>query len=171
MHLIQPLLAFCAAGAAAASSELIDSTVIYVQAVGSSSASLLADVQYNPSTLAAEIASYEAPELPEDAELVRIGAYDKSTRSWTSSTSVTSIESFGKGYSPTIILSLTSQGEVLGVTLKSGSIDAGQTRDFGPKVKVVKTAPGKKVGLNSPVVLSKEGKLEPEVEEKTFLQR
>lgn len=171
MRFFQSLLALCAASIAAASSELIDSTAVYIQAVGSSSISLLADVQYNPSTLTAEIASYEAPELPADAELIRVGVYDKSTRSWTSSTSVTSIESFGKGYSPTIVLSLTLQGEVMGVALKSGMIDAGQTRDFGPKVKIVKTAPGKNVELNRPVVLSKEGKLEPEVVEKTFLQR
>ena len=171
MRLVQTLLALYAVGTAAASSAFIDSTAVYIQPVGSSSISLLADVHYNPSTLAAEIESYEAPDIPEDAEFVRIGIYDKSTKSWTSSISVTSVESFEKGYSPTIVLSLASPGELLGVTFKSGMIDAGQTRDFGPKVKVVKTMSGKKVELNRPVVLSKEGKLEPEVVEKTFLQR
>jgi len=81
------------------------------------------------------------------------------------------VESFSKGYAPTFVLTLDAQGGVLGVSCKSGKIDAGQTRDFGPKVKVVKTAKGKQPDLNRPVVLSPEGKLEEPPVEKTMLQK
>jgi hypothetical protein len=171
MRLFKHLLALCATAVAAATSELTDTTAVYLQSVDSSAVTLLAEIEYNPSTLVAEIKEYEAPGLATDSKLLRVGVYDKVTSSWKSSTSVTSIESFGKGYAPTITLSLDTQGDVFSVSLKSGKIDAGQTRDFGPKVKVVKTVPGKKVELNKPVVLSKEGKVEGEVVEKTFLQK
>jgi hypothetical protein len=60
---------------------------------------------------------------------------------------------------------------VIGVSLKSGKIDAGQTRDFRPKVKILKTAKGPAPALNRAVVLSPEGKLEEPVPEKTMLQK
>lgn len=69
------------------------------------------------------------------------------------------------------MLSLDAQGGVLGVSCKSGRVDAGQTRDFAPGVMVRKMARGKGPGLNSPVVLSKEGKVEEPVAEKTLLQK
>jgi len=97
--------------------------------------------------------------------------YDAATSSWKSSTSMTSAESFSKGYSPTLVLSLDAQGGVIGVSCKSGKIDAGQTRDFGPKVKVLKTAKGKLPELNRPVVLSPEGKLAEPEPEKSMLQK
>ena len=84
---------------------------------------------------------------------------------------MTSAESFSKGYSPTLVLSLDAQGGVIGVSCKSGKIDAGQTRDFGPKVKVLKTAKGKLPELNRPVVLSPEGKLAGPEPEKSMLQK
>ena len=69
------------------------------------------------------------------------------------------------------MLSLDAQGGVIGVSLKSGKIDAGQTRDFGPKVKVLKTAKAPTPALNRAVVLSPEGKLEEPVPEKSLLQK
>jgi hypothetical protein len=84
---------------------------------------------------------------------------------------MTSIDTFSKGFRLTLVLSLDAQGGLLGVTCKSGKIDAGQTRDIAPKVKVLKTAKAKQPELNRPVVLSKEGKLEDTVVEKTFLQK
>jgi hypothetical protein len=167
-------LSLCALlSAAFAVPELIDSTTVYIQPIdGSSSpAGPLAEIKYNPSTLDAELESFEAPEISPEAKLVRIGVYDAATSTWKSSTSMTSAESFSKGFRPTLVLSLDAQGGVLGVTCKSGKIDAGQTRDFGPKVKVVKTVKGKQPDLNRPVVLSPEGTVEESVPEKTFLQK
>jgi hypothetical protein len=156
-----------------ASSNLIDSTKVYIQSIEASSTPVrpLAEIKYNPSTLLAELVSFDAPELFPGSEFVRIGVYDVATSSWKSSTSMASVESFSKGYSPTLVLSLDSQGAVIGVSVKSGKIDAGQTRDFSPKVKVMKTGKGKLPDLNRPVVLSPEGKLEEPVPEKTFLQK
>jgi len=158
--------------AAGSSSEVTDSTTIYLEPIGlTASITPLVEIKYNPSTLFAEIVSYAAPELPSDVELVRLGVHDVATSSWKSSTSVTSAESFSKGYSPTIILSLDAQGGIIGVTCRSGKIDAGQTRDFGPKVKVVKMSTGKKPVLNKPIVVSPEGKVAADEPEKTLLQK
>ncbi|RDL38277.1 Uncharacterized protein BP5553_02617 [Venustampulla echinocandica] len=157
---------------AAAPSGLTDSTTISIQPVESSSYPVtLAAIKYNPSTLTAELADFELPELSSESKLLRIGVYDPTTSSWKTSTSVTSSESFSKGYSPTLVLSLDAQGAVIGVTCKSSKIDAGQTRDFGPKVTVLKMGKGKGPELNRPVVLSAEGKLEEPVPEKTMLQK
>jgi len=60
---------------------------------------------------------------------------------------------------------------VIGVAVKSSVIDAGETRDFGPKVMIRGVVEGKKPELNRPVVLSAEGKVEVEEKEKTLLQR
>jgi hypothetical protein len=158
---------------AIASSESTDSTTISIQSVGSSSTpiNILAEVALNPSTLSAELLSFESPELPSDSKLLRIGVYDAATSSWKSSTSTTLVESFAKGYSPTLVLTLDAQGGVIGVACKSARIDAGQTRDFGPKVSVLKMGKGKQPELNRPVVLSPEGKLEEPEPEKTMLQK
>lgn len=72
-----------------------------------------------------------------------------------------------------MVLSLDAQGELIGVSLKGGSIDAGQTRDFGPKVKVLKMGKAKIPTLNKPKVISEKAGVagEEEVVEKTFLQK
>lgn len=154
-----------------ASFESTDSAIISIQSIGSSSITTLAEVGYNPSTLSAEILSFDSPELLPDTKLLRIGVYDTATSIWKSSTSITSVESFAKGYSPTLVLSLDAQGGLIGVACKSAKIDAGQTRDFGPKIAVSKMGEGKLPQLNRPVVLSPEGKLEEPVPEKTMLQK
>ncbi|KAF4632233.1 hypothetical protein G7Y89_g5892 [Cudoniella acicularis] len=158
---------------AASSSDLIDSTTVSIQTVESSSTPIntLAEIKYNPSTLSAELVSYDAPELSPEPKLLRIGVYDAATSSWKSSTSTMSAESFAKGYSPTIVLNLDVQGQVIGVTFKSAKIDAGQTRDFGPKVLVLKMGKGALPELNRPIVLSPEGKVEQPEPEKTMLQK
>lgn len=141
-----------------------------------------------------EILSYEAPEFDDDEDdtdsfsaagaaaaqstttrhkkLLRVGIYDPSARAWTSSTSVASADNFGKGYSPQILLSVDARtGDVVGAALKGVRIDAGQTRDFGPRAVVLVDAPGKQPELNKPVVLAPNGKkVEPEPE-KTMLQK
>lgn len=131
----------------------------------------LAQIQYNPSTLSAEFASFDAPELSSEVDLVRIGVCNTVPHIWKSSTSIISAESFSKGYAPIVILSLDMQGEVIGVTCKSGKVDAGQTRDFRPKIKVVKMSKSRTPDLNRPVVVSKEGTAEGELPEKTMLQK
>lgn len=60
---------------------------------------------------------------------------------------------------------------MLGVSVKSARIDAGQTRDFGPQVVVRATSRGKQAALNKPVVLNPEGKLDAPIVEKTLLQK
>ncbi|KAI1766621.1 hypothetical protein GGR53DRAFT_486008 [Hypoxylon sp. FL1150] len=132
----------------------------------------LAQIRYDPSSAAsdAEVISYEAPELPEDARLVRVGVYNPAAKQWESSISVASVDNFGKGYSPTIVLSVNQEGNVFGAALKGVRIDAGQTRDFGPQALVLVTEPGKQPELNKPVVLSPEG-AQAVPEEKSFLQK
>jgi hypothetical protein len=174
MRISTPLLTLCASALAASTAELIDSTEIFIQVVESTSTLVnpLAEIKYNPSTLSAELISFEPPSLPDDSSsLVRIGIYDIVAAAWKSSTSVTSVESFAKGYAPTFVLNLDAQGAVIGVSVKSGKIDAGQTRDFGPKVLVRKMGKGKVPELNRPVVLSPEGKVEEPEPEKTMLQK
>ena len=131
----------------------------------------LAEIQYDSFTLSAEFVTFDAPELSSEANLIRIGVCDTATQVWKSSTSITSVDSFSKSYAPNIVLSLDIHGDVIGVTFKGFKVDAGQTRDFGPKVKVVKMTKGKRPELNRPVVVSKEGTEEGEVPEKTMLQK
>ncbi|KUJ08576.1 uncharacterized protein LY89DRAFT_741929 [Mollisia scopiformis] len=171
MRVLTVLAALCAS-ALAATSDFIDSTTVYIQQIDAiSPPAPLADIKYNPSTLSAELVSFDAPEIEPESKLLRVGIYDVATSSWKSSTSITSVETFAKGYSPTLVLSLDAQGGVIGVSCKSGKIDAGQTRDFGPKIKVRKTVKGKLPELNKPVVLSPEGKVATPEPEKTLLQK
>ncbi len=146
---------------------------LYLQPVTSSNAAptLIAELAYDTTDPgASEIASYEAPELPEDAKMVRIGVYDPAAKQWQSSVSVASVENFAKGYSPHFVLSVDTKGNYLGASVRGVRIDAGKTRDFGPQAAVVVTEHGKQPELNKPVVLSPEGKKVVE-EEKSFLQK
>lgn len=171
---------------------------IYIQLLGSSSASPapLAEITYDLSNSGSEgpsaeyplaqVTSYEAPDLdPEttsSSSLARIGLYDPARKEWIGATSAASVENFGKGYSPHFLVNVapaTTEGEsgkaipplLLGASLKGVRIDAGQTRDFGPQVKLVVASRGKQPELNRPVVLSPEGKKVGEKEEKSFLQK
>ncbi|KAI0518433.1 hypothetical protein F5B22DRAFT_644740 [Xylaria bambusicola] len=146
---------------------------IYIQAVTASPATPvpLAELQFD--TLApseAHVITYEAPELPDETKLVRVGVYDPAAKQWASSTSVASIDNFEKGYSPTLILSVGQSGEPISAAVRGVRIDAGQTRDFGPQAMVLVTAAGKQPDLNKPVILSPEGK-QVVPEEKTMLQK
>ncbi|KAM0471158.1 hypothetical protein ACHAPX_009499 [Trichoderma viride] len=145
---------------------------IYIQPVeNSESPTLLAELAYDPSlTTSSSIISYEAPEISESTQLVRVGLYDPKSSRWISGTTVASVDNFGKGFSPNLILSIDENGDVLSASLKGVRIDAGQTRDFGPQAVVLPALKGKQPELNKPVVLSPEGK-KVEEEEKTFLQK
>ncbi|KAF2969878.1 hypothetical protein GQX73_g3689 [Xylaria multiplex] len=146
---------------------------IYIQAVTASPVTpiQLAELQFD--TLApseAQILTYEAPDLPDETKLVRVGVYDPASKQWASSTSVASVDNFDKGYSPTLILSVEQSGVPISVAIRGVRIDAGQTRDFGPQAMVLVTAAGKQPDLNKPVVLSPEGK-QVVPEEKSMLQK
>merc|ERR1711939_854094 len=115
MRVLGVLLAICAP-ALAISSELIDSTTVYIQPLTSKSAPLsLAEIKFNPSPLSSEDEDLSS-------KLLRVGIYDPATATWKSSTSTTSVETFAKGYAPTIVLNLDAQGGVIGVSCKSSSI-------------------------------------------------
>jgi hypothetical protein len=177
------LSALLAAATTTLASQAERKTSIYVQPVTqhASAPLLLAKVKYqDPSVPVAagdyqqpEITSFELPELPDDIEnlRLRVGAFNPLTRTWLSSTTMASAENLlGKGYSPTLVLSIDRNGEVLSVALKGVRIDAGQTRDFGPQVLLRLEETGRQPELNKPVVLSPDGK-KPVEEEKTLLQK
>ena len=126
--------------------------------------SVLATVSYNPSTLSASLTSFEPPILPDDDSLLRISL------SSSQSSTLTSAQTFQKGYRPIFLLSLNAAGDIISVSVKGERIDAGQTRDFGPKIVVKGMELARGPVLNRPVVL-KEGKLEGEVVNKTLLQK
>lgn len=127
------------------------------------------DDQQDPSTL---VLSYSAPDLPDDAKLVRIGLYDPSAQKWLSSTSVASADNFAKGYAPHFEVTVDDEGrDVLGVLCRGVAIDAGQTRDFGPQARVVRTGRGAQPALGKPVVVRREGGKVVEEEQKTFVQK
>lgn len=174
MNIIVSLLLLC--GSALAREDVLSqSAAIFVQAISSSNSpiTLLAEITYDPLALSSELSSFEVPDTPDDATLLRVGIYDTASSQWKSPTSVTSAEMFAKGYAPTIVLSLDAQGDVIGVSLKAGSIDAGQTRDFGPRIKLLKMGKAKVPSLNkSKTVSDRPGAVgEEEVTEKTFLQK
>ncbi|KAJ4134635.1 hypothetical protein NW768_004231 [Fusarium equiseti] len=147
---------------------------IYVQPIQSSSSlpQPLAEIAYDAASLiSTEVVSYEAPELPETASLVRVGIYDPKSEQWIAGTTAASTENFDRGYAPTILLSVDQSGDVRSVALKGVRVDAGQTRDFGPKAIVIADKKGSQPELNKPVVLSPNGRKAAEEEPKSFLQK
>ncbi|KAI2641937.1 hypothetical protein GGS21DRAFT_281954 [Xylaria nigripes] len=146
---------------------------IYIQAVAPSPATpvQLAELQYDalmPSE--AQVLTYEAPEISDETKLVRVGVYDPAAKEWVSSTSVASVENFGKGYSPSLMVSVDRAGVPVSAAIRGVRIDAGQTRDFGPQAMILVTEAGKQPELNKPVVLSPEGK-QVVPEEKSMFQK
>ncbi|CRK18442.1 hypothetical protein BN1708_012342 [Verticillium longisporum] len=131
----------------------------------------LAEIHYDASTpSSATVASYEAPDLPADADRVRIGAWDAAAGAWRSGVSVTSAATFAKGYAPHLLLSVDASGTLLGAGARGVRIDAGATRDFGPQAVVTVGGAGETPVVNKPVVLVDGRKKEPEAE-KTLLQK
>ncbi|KAI1844133.1 hypothetical protein JX265_011027 [Neoarthrinium moseri] len=160
----------CASLAAAAE----HTAAIYIQPVlsGAGAPALLAEVTYDPFLPGeAVVSSFEFPELPEDAQTVRVGV--RQGGAWVSSTSIASARNFAKGYKPHLLLTTDEAGDVVSAGVRGVRIDAGQTRDFGPKAVVTTVARGEQVQLGKPVVLSPEGKKTAagEPEEKTLLQK
>ncbi|KAI0479038.1 hypothetical protein GGR56DRAFT_358521 [Xylariaceae sp. FL0804] len=198
-------LAGLAAGGAAEQGPRRHTAAVYIQPIVPSSSSsfssskdavatgpgpapvFLAEIRYGSSGgggsgAAAEITAYEAPSLPDEARLVRVGVYDAAAGRWASGTTVAAASNFARGYAPTIMLSVDDEydddvadagpggGVVLSAALRGVAVDAGQTRDFGPRAVVLRAQPGKQPELNRPVVLSPEGR-KVVVEEKSFLQK
>jgi hypothetical protein len=166
---------FAAICAAALAHAQVRTAKVYIQPVlhtsQQPSPAFLAEVQFDMTApSAAEVTNFEAPELPDDAALVRVGLYDPKSARWLSSTSVAAVDNLAKGYSPTVLLSVDAEGEVVGAALRGVRVDAGQTRDFGPQVIVSVAAAGKQPELNKPVVLSPEGRKVVQ-EEKSFFQK
>jgi hypothetical protein len=176
-YIVMRVLAFCLTllSVAAAQTASLDSLrrTVSIQAIDDSVQPVvpLAEIQYTPSTLTADLVLYDAPYIPASSRLVRIGIYDASVKSWKSAISITATESFKKGYAPTFIISLNENDDIVGVACRATKIDAGLTRDFSPRIKVVRTEKGKTPELNKPVVVSKDGKVEGQEPEKTFLQK
>lgn len=165
------ITAFCAATLTSADQRTVQ---VYIQPVHASISkpAPLAEIAYDTVALStSSIVSYEAPDIPEAATLVRIGLYDTKLARWLAGTTVAAADNFSKGFAPNVVLSVDTHGEVLSAAVKGVRIDAGQTRDFGPKAVVLPESPGKQPELNKPVVLSPTGqKVVPEAE-KTFLQK
>ncbi|KHJ32191.1 hypothetical protein EV44_g0178 [Erysiphe necator] len=139
----------------------------------------LATISFDSYTFDAEFSSYETPILSDlisenrsksDIKYFRVGIYDVVNESWASSTTISSVETFAKGYSPIFIINCNMEGVIESVSVKGHKIDAGMTRDFGPQIHVLKMSKGPRPYLNRPVVL-KEGKVEAPVPEKSFLQK
>ncbi|KAF7550577.1 hypothetical protein G7046_g7963 [Stylonectria norvegica] len=170
MRVTALLSALCAAALASADQRTAQ---IYIEPIHSASKPThLAEVAYDPiAQSSSSVLTYNAPDLPESAELVRIGIYDAKTSAWTSGTTVASVDNYSKGYSPTLMLTVDIKGDVLSAAVKGVRIDAGQTRDFGPKAVVLVEQAGKQPQLNKPVVLSPGGKKVEEEPEKTLLQK
>lgn len=170
MRISSLLSALCAASLASAAARTVEVSIQPVEA--SAKPAPLAAITFDITTQeSATVDAYDAPDLPEDTKTVRVGVYDSKAKTWMSSTTVASVDNFSKGFSPNIILSTDSKGQVVSVALKGVAIDAGQTRDFGPKAIVLMPSRGTQPQLNKPVTLSAEGKKIPEEQEKTFLQK
>lgn len=169
MRIASLFSAFCAVTMVAAAER---STQLFIQPIeAAQKPSFFAEIVYDLESLSSSsITEYEVPELPESAKTVRIGVYDKKSSQWVSGTTVASVDNFNKGYKANFLLSVDTEGEVVSASMKGIKVDAGYTRDFGPKVVVLPEVKGKQPQLNKPVVLSAEGKRE-EAQEKSFIQK
>ncbi len=155
----------------------IRSTTIYAWPL-SSSPSKLALIEYSPLEPYSSVLSYTPPVLPSSnpVELVQIGLYNSSTKTWLGST-VTSAASFEPEFQGTIRLHINAEGEIWRAAFHSSrkttptSQDGSNTEDGKPKVDVVRPAPAPQPHLNKPVVLSPDGKVPEKEVEKSFLQK
>lgn len=141
----------------AAPAPVTDSAKIYIQPLSSAAApTQLVEIRYNPSTLLdTELVNYQPPLAKNEKgaeEKFRIGLWDAKSGEWKSATALTSGANFERGYRPTIVLTLDARGEVLGVGCKGAKVQAGVTRDFGPRVVVRKGVEGVQPILNRYVV-------------------
>ncbi|KOS22119.1 hypothetical protein ESCO_001757 [Escovopsis weberi] len=132
-----------------------------------------AEIAYDASSpAAASVIAYEHPQTPPSpAGALRIGLYDPASARWLSGTSVAGAANFGKGFAPHVVLTVDAAGEVLGAACRGVRIDAGATRDFGPRAVVVVQGSAGVPELGRPVVVAPGGRKAAEEPEKTFLQK
>ena len=171
---------------------------IYAWPLSASSPSPYAEVKLTKAAdkiLSAELTSApKPPKVSNSDELIRIGLWDASTRTWRGSAASTSI--FGTKVDRTLLVHVDARGEVfhVGVSAEEVPNPAAQTikvkkgdkkaaeeakkakraewRDGVTEVLVVEEAEAPVPVLNKPVVLNEQGFVDaPLGQEKTFLQK
>ncbi|KAF2760918.1 hypothetical protein EJ05DRAFT_497488 [Pseudovirgaria hyperparasitica] len=162
---------------------------IYTSPVSSTSntPATLLTLNYDPTTLSAEILSYNPPkDIPSgdpkatSSPLTRIFLNNPSS----SPSVATSILSFSPTYQKTLILHVDDAGEIYhigfatsgrGVQSPPNKAGNGENDHSAAEdeilVEVVKKGVGPQVHFNKPVVLNKEGKVEGKEPEKSFIQK
>jgi hypothetical protein len=146
---------------------------ISVQPISPSSSPIspLLTLDYDLETLTAVVDNYSPPAAQEDVSVYRLGVYDSASKSWASSSSITSAVNFSKGYVPLILLTVDESGSVIQVTCQSRKVAEGTAGDVAPQVQVSRQQRGESPRLSKPVPIKKQGEAETEVVEKTFLQK
>ncbi|KAF2418487.1 hypothetical protein EJ08DRAFT_654257 [Tothia fuscella] len=161
------LLLLCATLVAAASPS---SLTVYAWPLDAASPAPLANVLLSQSTalITGTVESFTPPSTSKD-ELVRIGLFDSSTKSWNGV--ATSSKSLASDVKKRIVLHTDQEGNVHHVGFSASIKGAGETEDV--VVDVVPMIAGPEPLLNKPVVLNAEGKLEEsaKTDEKSFLQK
>jgi hypothetical protein len=143
---------------------------IFAWPLSASKSQTLAKLSYNSET--ATVLSYKVPALPAGEEIVRIGFHHPKTGSW--SGIATAASNFADGKDKTLQLLLNEQGDVYHIGFKSSKLPSsskGGSKKDDMSVEVVPMKAGATVHLNKPILLTAEGKVEGQPEEKTFLQK
>ena len=134
------------------------------------SSTTLAKITYNSTY--ATTNSYNAPSLPANDEIVRVGFYHPSG-AW--SGIATSASNFAPGQDKKLVLHVNSGGELYHVGFRAsqglGTSSATSNKIDGLSVEVVKIKPGPTPLLNRPVVLSPDGSAPEKEPEKSFFQK
>jgi hypothetical protein len=160
------LLLFATLVAAASPSTV----TVYAWPLDAASPSPLASILLSRSSnqLSGTVQSFTPPSPSKD-ELVRVGLYDSSTKSWNGV--ATSSKSLASDVSKKIFLHTDKEGNVYHVGFSASTKSGGDNEDV--VVEVVPMLAGPEPLLNRPVVLNADGKVDqpnPE-EQKSFLQK
>lgn len=151
---------------AAADEQTID---IFAWPSKSAKSQNLAKISYTSTN--ATVKSYDAPEIPADDDVVRIGFYQPSG-SW--SGIATAASNLVPHKNKRLQLLINTNNELYHVGFKASgmasSSKTGQAKD-GLDVEIIKMQPGPAPLLNKPVVLNEHGKVDEKEPEKTFLQK
>ncbi|KAK4620005.1 hypothetical protein CLAFUW4_11095 [Fulvia fulva] len=143
---------------------------IFAWPLSASKPQTLAKVSFNSTD--ASIQSYNAPTVPQDDDIVRVGFYHPSGR-W--SGIATSASNLAPEKSQKLQLHVRPNGELYHVGFKASSAGgvakAASKKDGALSVEVVKIRPGPTPQLNKPIVVSEDGTVEGKEPEQTFLQK
>jgi hypothetical protein len=159
-------LLFAALVAAASPSTV----TVYAWPLDAASPSPLASIHLSLSSnqLSGTVQSFTPPSQSKD-ELIRVGLYDSSTKSWNGV--ATSSKSLAADVSKKISLHTDKEGNVHHIGFSASTKLGGEEEDV--VVEVIPMLAGPEPLLNRPVVLNAEGKVDqpnPE-EQKSFLQK